>query len=169
MSEPIDLGLTRAGQVDSWIPLQSANAGLGMHDITWHGVCGSMQAKSLTRRYGMHLSLISLLLLFYLLRVLRFARAPTAALCTVDLRSHTPLRPSTIDTSSSATFRAKPPRPLPRVGFLLAASRIHMTACRRRCRSANGIGICNAAPPPAMPFCDRIRRSGATESIAKVR
>ena len=44
-----------------------------------------------------------------------------------------------------------------------------MVAVLLRCRKFSGIGICNATPPPAAPFCERIRRRGATESIASVR
>ena len=31
-----------------------------------------------------------------------------------------------------------------------------------------GTGICSATPPPAAPLCERIRKRGATESIASV-
>ncbi len=99
----------------------------------------------------------------------RLARALTPSLWTPPLRSHTPLLPSTMETSSSATFWANWPLPLPLVLRLLAASSIHWTACRRRCLIPIGTGICNAIPPPAAPFCDLIRRRGATESIASVR
>lgn len=99
----------------------------------------------------------------------RLARALTPSLCTPPLRSHTPLLPSTTAISSSATFCANPPLPLPLLRRLLAASRIHCTACRRRCLEPRGTGICKATPPPAAPFWDRIRRRGATESIASVR
>lgn len=43
-----------------------------------------------------------------------------------------------------------------------------MKACRRRCFIVRGTGICSAVPPPAAPLIARIRKSGATESIASV-
>ena len=61
------------------------------------------------------------------------------------------------------------PLPLPRFRLLLAASRIHMTAVRLRCRSPRGDGTCNATPPPAAPLMERIFSNGATESIASVK
>ena len=42
-------------------------------------------------------------------------------------------------------------------------------ACRLLCLTPNGTGNCKATPPPAAPRCERIRSSGATESIASVR
>ena len=104
----------------------------------------------------------------FFLRI-KFDRAAIPSLCTPALRSQTPLLPSTIAMSSSATFSANISLPLPRVFRLLAASSIHCIACRRLCRRYIGMGIWRATPPPAAPFCDRIRRRGATESIASVR
>lgn len=88
---------------------------------------------------------------------------------TTVLLSHAELFPSTTLISSSATLCANWPLPLPRDLFFCAAASIHITACRRRCRTPSGTGICREAPPPAAPFCDLIRRSGATESMAMVR
>lgn len=79
------------------------------------------------------------------------------------------LRPSTTAMISSAMRWANCAGPLPREGFLLAASMIHIVAVRRRCRRASGVGICRAMPPPAAPRRERIRKSGATESMATVR
>lgn len=99
----------------------------------------------------------------------KLARAAIPSLCTPPLFSHTPLLPSTIEISSSATLCANIVLPLPFDRLLLAASSIHMTAVRRLWRRFKGMGICKATPPPAAPLCDRIRSRGATESIARVR
>ena len=99
----------------------------------------------------------------------RFARAPIPVLCTSPLFSHAELRPSTTEISSSAKRCANCPLPLPRECFLFDASRIHWTACRRRCLTPSGTGRGSAAPPPAAPFRARMRSKGATESMATVR
>ena len=88
-----------------------------------------------------HASLRTICRHAHLLRKARFARALTPSLCTPPRRSHTPLFPSAMEISSSAILRANPPRPLPLVRRLHAASNIHIIACRRRCRISRGMGI----------------------------
>lgn len=94
---------------------------------------------------------ISTIYLLPPLPVLRLLLAVVAILCTPVLFSQTLLLPSTTATISSATRVASMPRPEPLLLRLLAASRIHWNAWRRRCRRPSGTGICRATPPPAAP------------------
>lgn len=95
--------------------------------------------------------------------------ATVATLCTPVRFSQIELRPSTMLTISSAIRCASIYLPLVLLFLLLAASRIHMNAWRRRCRRPRGIGICSARPPPAAPWMALTRTNGAIESRASVR
>ena len=107
------------------------------------------------------------ILLLPFLAVPTLIRICTPILCIMFLFSHTLLLPSATATISSASRRAKPGAcPTPISGRLLAASMTQLMAVRRRLRRCIGTGISRARPPPAAPFCDRIRISGATLSIA---